>query len=243
MTTRELNWQQLKNRTFHTSTGARFTVVNVTAKNVIIRPEGGVRNYDLSIPNELERGLSAYEAGRFFPSPTDCLEIGVRAERSSYVWGILYALLIQEVTSSPPITTRVRNLAGRWQITQLSELDESYFEESDEPPFISMHSNQHGGVDGKYHFGLSNGDFDGEIREFGGEPVLLFGYEGSDEMEEVHGAGWAQLKERDRLEGEFLIDYGRFVATREHDKSLGSGSKRSTRKRIDSQTGKSLSQE
>ena len=227
---RDLNWQQLKDRTFHTATGARFTVVNVTAKNVIVRPDGGVRNYDLSIQNELERGAAAYEAGRLFPSPTDWLKIGVRSERSSYVWGILHALLVQAATSSLPITTSVRNLAGRWRITQLSELDEDYFEDSDEPPFISIHENKWGGVHGEYHFGLSNGDLHGEIREFGGETVLLFGYEGSDEMDEVHGAGWAQLRERDRLEGEFLIDYGRFVATREHGMSRGSNLKRSTRK-------------
>jgi hypothetical protein len=227
---RNLDWQQLKDRTFHTATGKRFAVVNVTAKNVIIRPAGGVRNYDLSIPNELERGLSAYEAGRFFPSPSDWLRIGVRAVRSSYVWGILYALLIQEATSVPPITTSARNLVGRWRIIQLSELGEDYFNESDEPPLISIHLNKYGTLRGEYHFGLSDGNFDGEIREFGGETVLLFGYEGSDEMDEVHGAGWVQLRERDRLEGEFVVDYGRFVATREHGTSNRPRSKRSTRK-------------
>ncbi len=225
-----LDWRQLRDRTFRTSTGARFTVVNVTAKNVIIRPEGGVRNYDLSIPNELQRGAAAYESGRLFPSPTDWLKIGVRPERSSYVWGILRALLFQERTSAPSITTSERNLVGRWRIIQLSELGEDYFEESDEPPFISFHSNKYGGMCGEYHFGLSDGNLDGEIREFGGQTVLLFSYEGSDEMEEVHGAGWAQLTERERLEGEFLDLYGRFVATREHRAPHGSRSKRSSRK-------------
>lgn len=226
---RNLDWQQLKDRTFHTATGARFTVVNVTAKNVIVRPEGGVRNYDLSIQNELERGVDAYASGRLFPSPTDWLKIGVRTVRSSYVWGMLHALLIQEASLDPSIATQAKNLVGRWRITQLSELDESYFEESDEPPSISLHSNQRGRVVGEYHFGLSGGDLNGEIREFGEEPVLLFSYEGSDEMDEVHGSGWAQLRERDRLEGEFLIDYGRFTATREHRTSHGSRSKGSIR--------------
>jgi hypothetical protein len=228
--TRRVDWQQLKDRTFHTSTGARFAVVNVTTKSVIIRPEGGVRNYDLSIQNELERGLAAYQAGRFFPSPTEWLRVGVRAVRSSYVWGILYALLIQEARPNPPFATLAKNLVGRWRITQLSELDDDYFEDSDEPPFISIHSNQQGGIYGEYHFGLSDGEFSGEIREFGGDTVLLFGYDGSDEMDEVHGAGWAQLKERDRLEGEFLSGYGRFVATREDGTPHRRHSKRSTRK-------------
>lgn len=221
MATRKLDWQKLKNRAFHTATGKRFAVVNVTSKNVIIRPVGGVRNYDLSIRNELERGLSAYKTGRLFPSPTDWLRIGVRAERSSYVWGILHALLVQEPSSAPPIVTSARNLVGRWRITQLSELDKDYFEESDEPPFVSIHANNQGGVDGEYHFGLSDGDFHGELREFGREAVLLLSYEGSDEMDEVHGAGWAQLRERDLLEGEFLVDYGQFVATRVRSLSQG----------------------
>ncbi len=97
-------------------------------------------------------------------------------------------------------------------------------------PVISLHLSTHGGVYGEYHFGLSDGNLDGQVREFGREPVLLFRYEGSDEMEEVHGAGWAQLRERDRLEGEFLIDYGRFVGTREHRAPHGSRSKGSSRK-------------
>jgi hypothetical protein len=126
--------------------------------------------------------------------------------------------------------TRARNLVGRWRIIQLSELGEDYFEESNESPFISFHSNKYGGMRGEYHFGLSDGNLDGEIREFGGEAVLLFGYEGSDEMEEVHGAGWAQLRERDRLEGEFLYEYGRFTATREHESSDGPHSRRRKRK-------------
>lgn len=127
------------------------------------------------------------------------------------------------------MVTRARNLVGRWRITELSELDEAYFKDSDEPPFLSVHSNKYDTLRGEYHFGLSDGNFDGEIREFGGEAVLLFRFEGSDEMDEVHGAGWAQLTERDRLEGEFLDIYGRFVAMRER-KSSPARPSRSTRK-------------
>ena len=53
------------------------------------------------------------------------------------------------------------------------------------------------------------------MREIGGERVLLFSYEGSDEMDQVNGAGWAQLEDREHLIGEFLGDYGRFTAERE----------------------------
>lgn len=67
---------------------------------------------------------------------------------------------------------------------------------------------------GDYHFGLSNGHVDGQVREFGGETVLLFGYEGSDEMDPVNGAGWAQYQSQERLVGEFLGVYGKFTAMR-----------------------------
>jgi hypothetical protein len=56
---------------------------------------------------------------------------------------------------------------------------------------------------------------DGQLREFGGEAILLFGYEGSDEMDSANGAGWAQSqKSQDRLVGEFLGTYGKFIAIR-----------------------------
>lgn len=214
MPKRAIDWKQLEGRVFQTTTGAYFTVVKVTAKNLLVQPEGGRRNYDLSIHNELERGIEAYTAGRFFPSPTELLGIGVRAVRMSYVWGVLHQLLIQDELPLKTSVSRIRDFVGYWQITELSELDQSYFDESDELPFILLHASAHERVYGDYHFGLSNGHLDGELREFGGEAVLLFGYEGSDEMDPANGAGWAQYKDQDRLIGEFLGTYGRFTAVR-----------------------------
>jgi hypothetical protein len=211
---RKIDWKQLSGRVFSTTTGARFTVVKVTAKNLLVRPEGGRRNYDLSIQNELEHGIEAYSAGRFFPSPSDLLGIGVRPVCTSYVWGVLHQLLIQDGIPMKVDATRAKDFVGYWRITELSELDQSYFDESDELPFISIHASAHEQVYGDYHFGLSNGHLDGQVREFGGEAVLLFGYEGSDEMDPVNGAGWAEFKNPDQLEGEFLGVYGRFTAMR-----------------------------
>jgi hypothetical protein len=212
---RGVDWKRLNGRVFHTTTGARFSVVHVTAKNLLVRPEGGRRNYDLSIHNELERGIEAYSAGRFFPSPTQLLEIGVRSVRTSYVWGVLHQLLIQDQSTTRVEAARTKDFVGYWQVTELSELDQDYFDESDELPFVSIRVFANERVYGDYHFGLSNGQLDGQLREFGGEAVLLFGYEGSDEMDPANGAGWAQLESRDRLVGEF-IEYGRFTAVRKH---------------------------
>ncbi len=68
---------------------------------------------------------------------------------------------------------------------------------------------------GRYHLGLSDGNLEGQVREFGGESVLLWSYEGTDEMDPAQGAGWFQLKDREHLIGEFLSVYGRFMAERE----------------------------
>jgi len=110
--------------------------------------------------------------------------------------------------------SRVKDFVGHWRITELSELDQSYFDESDERPFISIHASAHERVYGDYHFGLSHGHWDAQVRECGSEAVLLFGYEGSDEMDSVNGAGWAQVETQDRLVGEFLGTHGKFSAKR-----------------------------
>lgn len=217
MVTRAVDWKQLEGHIFQTTTGARFTVVRVTAKNLLVRPEGGRRNYDLSIHDELERGIEAYAAGRFFPSPSELLGIGVRAVRTSYVWGVLHQLLIQDELPKKISVSHTRDFVGHWRIMELSEFDQSYFDESDRLPFILLHASAQGRVYGDYHFGLSNGHLDGQLREFGGEVVFLFGYEGSDEMDSVNGAGWSQYQSQDRLVGEFLGTYGRFTAIRKQN--------------------------
>ena len=105
-----------------------------------------------------------------------------------------------------------RYLVGRWRITSMPEM-EDYLKLGDEPPLIQIRATGYGRLYGEYSFGLSGGSLDGEIREFGGERIFLFGYEGSDEMDAASGAGWARLTDRDHLEGEFL-NYGPFTARR-----------------------------
>lgn len=231
LTRRPIDWQCLQGRTFQTTTGARFTVVRVTAKNVTIRPERGVREYPISIEKELEQVLDNYAAGRFLPAPAELLRIGVRAVQTSYAWGILQALLLNEEAATQSLAARVEDFAGRWRITELADLDESYDGESDEPPFIELNVSHPGHVYGKYHWGLSDGTLEGEVRAFGGASVLLLSYEGADEMDPAQGAGWLQLKDREHLTGEFLSTYGRLMAERplRRVKALRSRSRRKRR--------------
>ncbi|MCC7165700.1 MAG: hypothetical protein IT331_24595 [Anaerolineae bacterium] len=210
-----VDWQQFRGRTFETIAGAQFTVIRVTSEKVTVHPERGTHNYAISIQEELERVLNDYVVGRFFPSPAELISSGVRPVPSTYVWGILHALLSGE-KSAKSNEPRSKDFAGQWRIIGFSELDEDYFTESDEPPFIQLRLFQQGRINGRYHFGLSHGTLEGEIREFGGERVLLLRYEGSDEMDALNGAGWLQLTDRELLSGEFLGDYGRFTARRAH---------------------------
>lgn len=140
---------------------------------------------------------------------------------------MLHQLLIRDRPKDE--ATRTRNFVGHWTITEFSELDQGYLDESDELPFLTIRRSAHEQLYGDYHFGLSGGRLEGQLREFGGEPVVLFDCEGSDEMDPAHGAGWARLEDRDRLVGEFL-DYGRFTAVR---KLLGTHQResRSTKRR------------
>ena len=57
----------------------------------------------------------------------------------------------------------------------------------------------------------------GDICEFERTGAGFCGCAGSDEMDAVNSAGWAQLRNHDQLEEAFLGVYGGFIATREHE--------------------------
>lgn len=214
---RRIDWPGLLGRTFETIKGARFTVVRVTPRHVTIRPENGTRDYALSIPGELERVLYACATGELLPAPTELPCVGVRPVLTSYVWGILHAVMPEQMTEPESDPLPAKLIAGRWKLDELSEMGESYFDESDEEPYLEV-TLRDDHLGGHYSFGLSNGYLDGALREFGGEQICLFGYEGSDEMDAVCGCGWLRLTSPDELAGEFVDTYGRFAAKRDQPK-------------------------
>jgi hypothetical protein len=221
MADKPVDWPLLVGRSLKTTTDARFTVVRVTARAVTVRPEKGSRDYALSIPNELDRAVAAYRNGRFFPSPADLQRAGFSAILSSYAWAVLRAMLIADpLENSRRLAFQEKDLVGYWRITSL-EIGDDYGADGDKPPFVSFDKVSYETLHGEYYFGLSSGRLAGHVREFGGEQVLLFDFAGSDEMDPANGAGWAQLTSPNRLEGEFLNDYGRFVAERGVRKSKG----------------------
>jgi hypothetical protein len=67
---------------------------------------------------------------------------------------------------------------------------------------------------GQYQIGLSAGSLQGELHEFGGEQVLIFGYEGMDEMAPASGGGWMRILD------EFMGSLGHFTASASQLKKL-----------------------
>jgi hypothetical protein len=91
------------------------------------------------------------------------------------------------------------DFSGRWRVVSSPDFDDHYLRMEVEP-YIELH--QSGGeVTGEYQVGLQTGSIDGRVRKDGS---LFFSFEGSDEMDEVHGAGTATLQ-GDHLT--FTLDY------------------------------------
>lgn len=121
--------------------------------------------------------------------------------------------------SKPPRTA----LTGRWDIVQMEEFDEDYFDLGEEKPYMTLTSSGTDDVRGEYAIGLSNGSLEGALRKFGDETLFIFSYAGMDEMDPVEGAGWIRLTGPDTLEGEFLGVLGRFQARRKAPKRAQPG--------------------
>ena len=226
-----IDWTRLTDKTFTTTKGARFKVIRASAKSVTIRPESSTRSYDLSVPYELDHCVAEYAKGRFFPSAMDLLQVGVRHERNSYVWGILKAVLVDRILENDSPVLKPKNsvsapaFTGTWRITDMPNFDTDFLAEGDEPAYIRLNASKFGDISGNYAFSYSNGSITGAPREFGGQMILIFGFEGSDDLEAVTGTGWVKLVGQDKIEGEFINDYGTFTATR--SKATGKAKKRS----------------
>src|SRR5574337_569723 len=103
-----------------------------------------------------------------------------------------------------------RKFAGRWRIVELNDMMEDYLDEGEGKPFIRLTARYEDTVGGEYEIGLSSGMIDGAVRSFGGESIVVFGFDGSDEMDPESGGGWMRLRQDGKLEGEFVNGLGPF---------------------------------
>jgi len=76
------------------------------------------------------------------------------------------------------------DIDGTWRIVSSPDFDDAYLRMEVEPYVEVAQDGSH--VSGTYHVGLQQGDFDGRI---GRDGHVVFSFEGSDELDEVHGRG------------------------------------------------------
>src|SRR4051794_1459521 len=85
------------------------------------------------------------------------------------------------------------SVIGSWLIQSGPDFEESYLH-MERPAYITLQT-EDDRIVGDFQVGLQSGEIDGRVRPDGS---VLFTFEGSDEMDEVHGAGTATVEE-DRL--------------------------------------------
>lgn len=120
-----------------------------------------------------------------------------------------------------------RKFAGEWRIVEMIDMSDDYVEEGEGRPYLRLKASYEDSVDGEYECGLSNGMINGAICNFGSEHLVIFGFDGADEMDPASGGGWMRLRDDDKLEGEFVNNLGRFIAKRVISKKKPRAAKRS----------------
>ena len=215
MPTIKVTWTELLGRQLVTATGTPFKVVRVSATHVAVRPLRSNRDYSLSTSQELEPAVAVYAAGNL-PPPAELRHMGVRPVFLSYAWGILNAVVQDKIGVQAVRRAKLKDFAGTWVITSMDEMGEVYWDGELEEHVIRLQASRGDhGLHGEYEIGLSSGSIDGDLREFGCEKVVVFGYDGVDEMDPDTDGGWLQPLENDTLEGEFMGALGRFTARRQ----------------------------
>jgi hypothetical protein len=88
---------------------------------------------------------------------------------------------------------------GSWRIVSSPDFDDAYLRMEVEP-YVELE--QDGSrVSGTYHVGLQQGGIDGRLE---GAQRVVFSFEGSDELEEVHGRGELYA---DGVQARFVLHY------------------------------------
>ncbi len=91
---------------------------------------------------------------------------------------------------------------GTWDVVHSPDFGDDYLR-MEGSPYVRL-SQEGRRVTGEYHLGLQQGDIYGRLE---GETRMLFSFEGTDEMDEVSGAGRATV-EGDRMVFELLYHQG-----------------------------------
>lgn len=92
---------------------------------------------------------------------------------------------------------------GIWHICEMQLWDKDYFN-MEVQAYIKIEPTNRG----RFQFGVVYGDIDGKIVDYADGKRFEFTWEGNDECNSASGSGWARIKEKDVLEGEFRFHRG-----------------------------------
>lgn len=92
---------------------------------------------------------------------------------------------------------------GTWRITEMEQWDLDYIDEEEEGYFESGKGEQ-----GDFHFGLVQGSIDYELETVEGKQRLEFTFDGTAEMDETTGRGWARMEPDGTLYGKIAFHMG-----------------------------------
>ena len=83
-----------------------------------------------------------------------------------------------------------KRIIGTWEIVSSADFDDEYLNEQG-TPYVRLQKDGDRIV-GEYHIGVQSGSLDGRPQPDGS---ILLSFEGIDEMDEVHGAGTAAVRD------------------------------------------------
>ena len=83
-----------------------------------------------------------------------------------------------------------KSIIGTWEIVSSADFDDEYLNEQG-TPYVRLHQDRDRIV-GEYRIGVQNGSLDGRQQPDGS---IVLSFEGMDEMDEVHGAGTAAVRD------------------------------------------------
>lgn len=92
---------------------------------------------------------------------------------------------------------------GIWHIYAMEMWDEDYFN-MDVQAYLNIKPN----MLGNFQFGFVSGEIDGRIVDYADGKRFEFTFEGFEEGDHVSGCGWARIKGKEEIEGEFRFHLG-----------------------------------
>ena len=108
-------------------------------------------------------------------------------------------------------------IIGSWRIEEMEQWDKDFLDLV-VPAYIDFDKEG----TGSFQFGAVRGFLDCRYTEKDGSPFVEFSWDGTDEMDEASGRGWAALTEVDVLQGHIFFHQGddsAFTAARKTKKN------------------------